>query len=117
LTLLTRGDSVTLASCPWVAFQTSWNSQHLFVAATTFATMFLDDSNDKQMWPAADLDWFSSQVFEVSRASRGAELVLTASHRQSRRSVCCRRATSRHASAISCSSACARRETFCASVS
>lgn len=68
LPLLTRSQSVTLASCPWVAFQTSWNSQHLFVAATTFATVFLDDRDDKQMWPAADLDWFSSQVFEVSTA-------------------------------------------------
>lgn len=57
---------VTLSASPWVAFQASWNAQHLHVAATTFATVFLDDDATLTNWPAADLEWFAEHIFEVS---------------------------------------------------
>lgn len=58
----------TLCNSPWVAHSPAWNAQLLFVAATIFASVFLSDSEEKNLakaWPAQDLDWFASAIFEV----------------------------------------------------
>lgn len=59
---------VTLCNCPWVSFPPAWNAFHLFASATTFATVFLSESKEdkeKEAWPAENLDWFASILFEV----------------------------------------------------
>ena len=58
---------VTLCNSPWVSFPPAWNAQHLFASATTFATVFLSDLEraNGDIWPAEDLDWFASALFEV----------------------------------------------------
>lgn len=58
----------TMCNSPWVSHSPAWNSQHLFTAATIFANVFLSDqesSTMKKTWPAEDLDWFASTIFEV----------------------------------------------------
>lgn len=58
---------VTLANSPWVSSSTfNWSSGHLFTAATIFATVFLSDHGDaEKLWPAEDLDWFSTVMFDI----------------------------------------------------
>ncbi|PWN37665.1 uncharacterized protein FA14DRAFT_159610 [Meira miltonrushii] len=82
---------VALSSSPYVSFPAAWNSQFLFVAAATFASVVLsknevnsiskEDSAMKAkvgwsdhiastnknltIWPEEDLDWFASTLFDV----------------------------------------------------
>lgn len=58
----------TMYNSPWVSHSPAWNAQHLFTAATIFANVFLSDQESstlKKTWPAEDLDWFASTIFEV----------------------------------------------------
>jgi hypothetical protein len=58
---------VTLSNCPYVSLPPAWNVHHLFTASTTFATVFLSDSEDKKtdVWPVQDLNWFASILPEI----------------------------------------------------
>lgn len=82
---------VALSSSPYVSFPAAWNSQFLFTAAATFASVVLsknevnamhEDNQVKKtrigwaehipssnkivtIWPEEDLDWFASTLFDV----------------------------------------------------
>ena len=55
---------VTLSSSPWVSFSSSWCSGHLFCAASTFAIVYLGETEQDLQ----DLNWFASKIFEVIEA-------------------------------------------------
>lgn len=54
---------IAISSSPWIAFNTSWCSSHLFCAASTFALVYL--SEGEQSAVSAEMDWFASKIFEV----------------------------------------------------
>lgn len=58
---------VTLSNSPWVAASTfNWSSSHIFASATTFAAVFLSEYGESERaWPADELDWFSSVLFDM----------------------------------------------------
>lgn len=55
---------VTLSTNPWTSFSCSWVSGHLFLAASTFAIVYLGDGEQDLQ----DLNWFASKIFEVIEA-------------------------------------------------
>lgn len=74
---------VTLSNNPWTIIPPSWPTHQLFVAASTFTIVFLSSPSESSAtdgsttssekhayskwpdWPAEDLDWFASNVFEA----------------------------------------------------
>lgn len=59
---------VALATSPYASFPPAWNSQFLFIAAATFASVVLsrEDSRARGMiWPDEELDWFAAAIFDV----------------------------------------------------
>ncbi|UZJ54894.1 hypothetical protein CBS101457_004214 [Exobasidium rhododendri] len=55
---------VTLSSSPWVCFSSTWCSSHLFCAASTFAIVYLGETEQDLQ----DLNWFATKIFEVIEA-------------------------------------------------
>jgi len=60
----TTANLVTMSSNPFIAFSSSWCSGHLFCAASTFAIVYLGDTEQDLQ----DLSWFASKIFEVIEA-------------------------------------------------
>ncbi|KAK0559586.1 hypothetical protein OC861_006594 [Tilletia horrida] len=60
----------TLSTSPWISFPSTWLTGQMFVAATTFASLFLTDSSPSAADTASEfgnenLDWFASNIFDV----------------------------------------------------
>ncbi|KAL9932126.1 hypothetical protein V8E36_008898 [Tilletia maclaganii] len=60
--------TVSLSASPWIAFYAGWTTNHIFAAATTFASIFLTGANtgqDPSEFLNEDLNSIASSLFEV----------------------------------------------------